>query len=393
MLGGAANEIGAALDPIFARIGFAQGAIVAFLGAAGPNRDTIAVATLLALAASTVTDASRAEGARAAVAIVAAFGAIPAFATSAAEEILAAVALGAGTIGDRAGFTRIAATGPFVHAGVLAAFLTLGAGAATRSLDADLAITRAIGIRATFATPAPAGRFAAGQIATAGHPRVVTRFTDLLATGADRGADIVAAFLTIRAWGIGKASAADAVATWAFVVLAALAWRPAFIAAGAAILRTGAPGDAGALDAFPANGNTVGIGTALISLAGPAGAGLAKRAIFITATDRAVVIGSTRVAAFLPGCADRSILAKAIAVAECFAAFVFALVRAIAIDAALRIAGALTAKAVLAIIDADTPVANVAGVADFRIAGARNGVADGARVGAEILVDALPAIA
>jgi hypothetical protein len=104
-----------------------------------------------------------------------------------------------------------------------------------------------------------------------------------------------------------------------------------------------------------------------------------------------VVCGS-RVAALLPTLANRSILAKAIAVAERFTAFVFALVRAIAVDAALGRA-MVPATETVACIEANAPAANMAGIADFRIAGASNGVADGARVGAEILVDAVFAIA
>lgn len=146
--------------------------------------------------------------------------------------------------------------------------------------------------------------------------------------------------------------------------------------------------DAGSIGACGALAVTIGISAALVGLAGPADTGLAKRAIVIVATDRAIVVRSTRVAALLPGFADRSILAKAIAVAERFTAFVFAFVRAIAIDAALRIAGALTAMAVFALIETDAPAALMAGIADLRIARAGLGIANRARVSTEILVDA-----
>lgn len=105
VLGGAADEIGAALHPVLTRIGFAQGAIVAFAGAAGPDRHTFAFAALLTLAAFAVANAARAETTCAAITVVAAFRAIAALATRAAEEIVAAVPLGAGTVRDRAGFT------------------------------------------------------------------------------------------------------------------------------------------------------------------------------------------------------------------------------------------------------------------------------------------------
>ncbi len=104
-----------------------------------------------------------------------------------------------------------------------------------------------------------------------------------------------------------------------------------------------------------------------------------------------MVCGS-RVAALLSTLANRSILAKAIAVAERFAAFVFALVRAIAVDAALGRA-MVPATETVACIEANAPAANMAGIADFRIAGARVGIADRAGISTEILVDALVAIA
>jgi hypothetical protein len=389
VLGGAANEIGAALHPILARIGFAQGAIVAFAGAAGPDRHTFALAALLTLAAFTVADAARAEAACAAVAVMTAFRAIAALATRAAEEIVAAVPLGAGTVRDRAGFTRIAAAGPVGHTGVLAALLSLGARADTRATRANFAITRAIGIRAAFTAPAPAGRFAAGQIATAEHPGVVTRFTDLEATRSDRGADIVTALLLFRALVVaGSLGANTAVA---IVVGAALALRLTGISIGAAIFARVAIADAGSIGACGALAVTIGIAAALIGLAGPADAGLTKLAVVVATAGRAVVIGGTRVAAFLPGFADRSVLAVAIAIAERFAAFVFAFVRTIAVDAALLFADPITAKAVFALIEADAPAALMAGIADLRIAGAGFGIANRARVSTEILVDALSA--
>jgi hypothetical protein len=384
VLGGAANEIGAAFHPIFARIGFAQGAIVAFLGAAGPNRNAIAVATLLALAASTVTDAPRAKGARAAVAIVAAFGAIPAFATRAAEQILTAVALGAGTVGDRAGFTRIAAAGPYRDAALAAALLVLFAGVDAAAGGADVARGRTgmIGITAliVFASASEAG--------SAGFLGAILRRA---AFGANTLVTGAAAFLLIGAFGVARSF--RAVTTGAFVIGAALALCLAGIGVGATIFARLAIADARAVDTGSALAVTIGIGTALIGLAGPADAGLAKLAIVVATAGCAVVIGSTRVAAFLPGCAGRSILAIAIAIAERFTAFVFAFVRAIAVDAALRIAGALTAKALLALIEADAPVADEAGTAVFRIARAGLGIANRARVSTEILVDAIPTVA
>lgn len=320
-----------------------------------------------------------------------AFRAVPAFAVRAAEEIVTAVALRAGTVGDRAGFTRIAATGSFGHACVLAAFLTLGAGADTRALCANFAVARAVGIRAAFPAPAPAGSLAAGEIGTARHLGVVAGFADLPAAGADGRAGIVTAFLLIGALVV--AGSLEANATRAVVIGAALAFRLAGIGVGAAIFARLAIADARSLDAGSALAVTIGIAAALVVLAGSADAGLARPAIGIATAGRAVVVRGTRVATPLPVQAGGTRIAKAIAVAERFAAFVFALVRAIAVDAALGRAMVPTTATVVAAADAHAPAADVARIADLWIAGARNRVADGAGILAEILVDALFTIA
>ncbi len=133
------------------------------------ERHALPIAAFLALVAFAIADAIGAE-AELAVVVVATFGAIAALTTGAAEEIVAAVALGAGAVSDGAGFARVAAAGSIGHAFVLAAFLTFGAGADTRAKCANFAVARAIGIRAAFATPTPAGSLAAGQPATTRHP-------------------------------------------------------------------------------------------------------------------------------------------------------------------------------------------------------------------------------
>ena len=107
-----AEQTGAANDGFITGIGLAKGAIRAdFILAAGADRHAVAVAAFLPLAAFALANTQRAIAALTAVVVVAAFGAIAAFGTWTAKEIVATGALRAGAIGYRAGISRFSATG------------------------------------------------------------------------------------------------------------------------------------------------------------------------------------------------------------------------------------------------------------------------------------------
>ncbi len=178
----------------------------------------------------------------------------------------------------------------------------------------------------------------------------------------------------------------------AVVVGAALALRLAGIGVGAAIFAGLAITDASSIGACGAFAVAVGIGAALVVLTGSVDAGLATPALGIVTAFRAIVLWSSVIAAPLPSGAVRNGGADPI-VADASATEIFKSGIAVFGNAALCVAGPITAMSVLALIEADASAALVAGVADFRIASARIGVADGAGVGTEILVDALSAIA
>jgi hypothetical protein len=271
--------------------------------AAGIQWNALVIAALLILGAVAGTDPQCAI-ATAAVVVVAAFGAIAAFATGAAEQVIAAVTLGAGSPGDGAALARFAATGADLHAFVVAAFLALAAGADALALDTDFAVARAIGIEAAFLAGAVAVESAAMQTNTAFEQltRAGIAFGDAkMRALAHWHAYLAAAFLILRARGIGKARAVDTCAiTWAFVVGAALARRPAIIGEGAAILLTGAPSDTFAIETFAADRNAIGISAALRLLANAARvAHFAPGASIVVAATRAIGVRRTIAAAAL----------------------------------------------------------------------------------------------
>lgn len=113
-------------------------------------RDAIAIAAAPPLDAVVGADPLIAERASLAIVIVAAFLAGAASARCAAEQILAAVALGAGAVRNGAGVARFAAAGPNRDATFAAAFLVRFAGVDAAAGGADVARfrTRMVGVAA-----------------------------------------------------------------------------------------------------------------------------------------------------------------------------------------------------------------------------------------------------
>lgn len=298
------------------------------IGAASIQWNAFVIAALLILRAFACADTQRAV-ATAAIVVVAAFGAIAALTTRAAEQVVAAVALGARAVGDHAGFAGFATACPEGDAFVVTAFLTPAARAAALAIDAPGALARAIGVGAAFLASAGAIELTAPQIQAAFEQltRARVAFGDAKVRAlAHRHAFVATAFLTLLARGIGKAGAVDACAvTWAFVVGAALAGSPAIIGEGAAILVTDTSGDTFASDAFAADRDAIGISAALRLLADPTrGAHLASGTILVgAALVRAIVLGRAEIAAALSLAAIGGRTANATLIADGRAAFIF----------------------------------------------------------------------
>lgn len=302
--GFAAEQVAAANDGIFARIGFAKGAESANLSlAAVADGDAFVFAAFFAFFAMFRADAADAETAGA-IAVTATLIALAAFTGSAAEVVLAAGSLGVRAVDDLARVSTVPAALALGDAFITAAFF-----ASVAIIETDAAVAASAGalvIGAALAWPGLANAedadFAGGAILVA---------ATLGASGFVRR---IAAQQAIGARGLGITGAVAAVATAGTVVIgAAFTLHPAIVREGAAVFARRAPGNARSPVAGTANGRAIGISATLGFLTDTlVVADLAAGASIVVAALRA--IGARRVvaAAALAGSAVGAITAFAV---------------------------------------------------------------------------------